>query len=290
MEFFIQQLANGIMGGSIYVLITLGLVLILSMMHVVNFAHGQVAMIGAYIVLFLQNALPLGFWPNFVITAIMVGVIGFVLEKAVFREARIKKLPLMVAGMASIGLSMVLEELIVIFFGRSPASVREAFGTTPIELGFLNMSLMRLVIPLIMIIAVVALFYFLSKVKMGRALRAVAQDPEAASLQGINVDLAMSIGFIISCVLASVAGSCLAQMMPMTPYMGMNLSLKAFSIIVVGGMMSLPGAIVASFIMGIGEALVGGYAGGGYQEMFFFAAMVVILLIKREGLFGSSAR
>jgi branched-chain amino acid transport system permease protein len=290
MEFFVQQLANGVMAGSIYVMITLGLVLVLSMMDVVNFAHGQIAMVGAYIILFVQNASGMDFWPSLVITIIMVGIIGFIIEKGVIRQTRIRKLPIMIAALATIGLSMILEELIVIAFGRNPESVTNAFGRTPVEIGFLSMSLMRIIIPAIMVVAVLLLLYFLYRVKMGRGLRAVAQDADAASLQGINVDLAMSVGFIISCCLASLAGACLAQMIPITPYMGMTYSLKAFSIIVVGGMMSLPGAIVTSFIMGIGEAMMGGYVGGGYQEVFFFAAMVIILIIRRDGLFGSTIR
>jgi branched-chain amino acid transport system permease protein len=290
MQFFTQQLANGIMLGSIYVLITLGLVIILSMMDIVNFAHGQLAIVGAYCILFLQNALKLSFLPGLVVAALMVAVIGFVIEKGVVRPTRVKKLPLLTAGIATIGLAMILEETIGIIYGRSPQAVSAPFGTNPIALGYVQMSLMRLLIPPLMAVVVAALLFFLYRVKLGRGLRAVAQDADAASLQGINVDAAMSIGFVISCCLASLAGTFLAQMMSVTPYMGTTFSLKGFSIIVVGGMTSLLGAIAASFILGIGESLVGAYAGGGYQEMFFFAAMVIILLIRPSGLMGRGVR
>jgi len=135
---------------------------------------------------------------------------------------------------------------------------------------------------------VAGLILFLYKNRVGRSLRAVSQDSEAASLIGINVDNALSIGFMVSVALAAIAGAFLAQMMPIDPYMGLTMSLKGFAIIIVGGMMSLRGAILAGFILGIGEVMVSGYIGSSYKELFFFAAMVLVLLVKPSGLFGSA--
>jgi branched-chain amino acid transport system permease protein len=182
---------------------------------------------------------------------------------------------------------MVVEEVMVLLFGMNPKSIQTAFGTQSITIGFLQLSMMRLLIPILVVVLVILLMLFLYKTYTGKALRAVAQDSEAAALQGINVDSAMTLGFVISCGLAALAGTFLAQMMPVDPYMGLQISLKGFAIIIVGGMMSMWGAIVASYLLGIGEVLVSGYIGANYKDIFFFGAMVLILLIRPSGIFGS---
>jgi branched-chain amino acid transport system permease protein len=274
--------------GSIYVLIALGLVLILSMMDLVNFSHGQLVMVGGYIILLWMNVCGVNFFVGILLTFASMGVISFVIEKVVIRPTRLNKLPLLIAGIATVGLAMVIEEVMVLIFGMNPISIQAAFGTQSIRIGFLRLSLMRLLIPILVIFLVVALMLFLYKTYWGKSLRAVAQDNEAAALQGINVDATMTLGFVISCCLASLAGTLIAQMMPLDPYMGLQISLKGFAIIIVGGMMSLWGAIIASYLLGIGEVLISGYLGANYKEIFFFGAMVLILLIEPSGLFGES--
>ena len=288
MEFFVQQLANGIMMGSIYVLIALGLVLILSMMDLVNFSHGQMVMVGGYIILLLMNVWQVHFFIGIFLTFVSIAVIAFVIEKLVIRPTRLNKLPLLIAGIATVGLAMVIEEVMVFLFGMNPRAIREAFGTQSISIGYLRLSMMRLLIPALVIFLVIGLMLFLYKTYTGKSLRAVAQDSEAAALQGINVDAAMTLGFVISCGLASLAGTFIAQMMPLDPYVGLQMSLKGFAIIIVGGMMSLWGAIMASYLLGIGEVLISGYLGAHYKEIFFFGAMVLILIIKPSGLLGGS--
>jgi len=287
-EFFAQQLANGVMIGSIYVLIALGLVIILSMMDIVNFAHGQLAMLGAYVILNFMNHLGVNFWFGLLIAMAIISVLAFVIEKGVIRPTRMRKLPLLIAGIATVGLAMVIEEVAVLLFGRTQQTIQAPFGAQSINLGVIQLSTMRLLIPILVLVLVAGLILFLYKNRVGRSLRAVSQDSEAASLIGINVDNALSIGFMVSVALAAIAGAFLAQMMPIDPYMGLTMSLKGFAIIIVGGMMSLRGAILAGFILGIGEVMVSGYIGSSYKELFFFAAMVLVLLVKPSGLFGSA--
>jgi len=175
-------------------------------------------------------------------------------------------------------------------FGRTSQSVFDPFGANPVSLGIIQLSLIRLLIPFFAAAVIVLLMFFLYRTKIGRALRAVSQDSEASALQGINVDDMLSIGFIISVGLAGVAGVFLAQMRPTDPYMGLIISLKGFAIIIVGGMMSLPGAITAAYLLGIGEVMVTAYVGANWADLFFFAAMVLVLLIRPTGIFGSYAR
>jgi len=290
MELFLQQLANGVMMGSIYVLIALGLVLILSMMDVVNFAHGQVGMLGAYVILVAMNVLGVNIFVGLFLTFAAIGMLAFFIEKGIIRPNRIKKLPLLIGGIATVGLAMVLEEIAVLIFSRNPQSVIAPFGAERIVLGVIQLSLMRFLIPFLVAVILVILMLYLYKTNRGRSMRAVAQDSEAVALLGINVDSTINIGFIISCCLASLAGAFLAQMMPINPYMGLVMTLKGFAIIIVGGMMSLAGAIVAGYALGIGEVMVSGYIGESFKDLFFFAAMVVVLLIRPSGIFGSSIK
>jgi branched-chain amino acid transport system permease protein len=290
MDFFLQQLANGIMMGSIYVLIAMGLVIILSMMDIVNFAHGQLAMLGAYITILIMNIYGASFFVSIIVGFLALGVIAYAIEKGIIRPTRKKKLPLLIAGIATVGLALVVEEIATMLFGRTSQSVFDPFGANPVSLGIIQLSLIRLLIPFFAAAVIVLLMFFLYRTKIGRALRAVSQDSEASALQGINVDDMLSIGFIISVGLAGVAGVFLAQMRPIDPYMGLIISLKGFAIIIVGGMMSLPGAITAAYLLGIGEVMVTAYVGANWADLFFFAAMVLVLLIRPTGIFGSYAR
>lgn len=290
MEFLLQQLANGIMMGSIYALIALGLVLILSMMDIVNFAHGQLAMLGAYVTLFIMNLYGVNFFFSILVAFAAIGIVAYLIEKGIVRPTRRKKLPLLIAGIATVGLALVVEEVAVVLFGRTAQSVQQPFGSEPVRLGAIQLSLIRLLIPFFVAVLVVLLMLFLYRTKVGRALRAVSQDSEAASMQGINVDNMLSIGFVISCGLAALAGTFVAQMRPLDPYMGLVMSLKGFAIIIVGGMMSLWGAIAAAFLLGIGEVMVSGYIGTNWADLFFFGAMVLVLLIRPSGIFGGSLK
>ena len=286
MEFFVQQLANGVMMGSIYCLLVVGLVIILSMMDIVNFAHGQLAKLAGYITIFAMNRLGLNFLLTILICVIVMAIIAFGLEKAVIRPARKKKLPLLIAGIATVGMALALEEIAAIAFGRNQESVFAPWGGESVRLGFIQTSLIRLIIPLIVVVLVAGLFLFLFRTRVGKALRAVSQDSEATALQGINVDNILSIGFMLSVGLAALAGTLLAQMRSMDPYMGVAISNKGFAIIIVGGMMSLPGAIAAAFLLGIGEVMVSGYVGANWADLFFFGMMVIVLLVRPNGLFG----
>jgi branched-chain amino acid transport system permease protein len=286
LEFFVQQMANGVMMGAIYCLLVVGLVIILSMMDIVNFAHGQLAMLAGYITIFAMNRLGLNFLLTILVCVVVMAIIAFGLEKAVIRPARKKKLPLLIAGIATVGMALALEEIAAIFFGRNQESVIAPWGGESVRLGPIQTSLIRLLIPVIVAALVAGLFLFLFRTRLGKALRAVSQDPEATALQGINVDLILSIGFMLSVALAAFAGALLAQMRSMDPYMGVAISNKGFAIIIVGGMMSLPGAIAAAFLLGIGEVMVSGYIGANWADLFFFGMMVIVLLVRPNGLFG----
>jgi branched-chain amino acid transport system permease protein len=286
LEFFVQQMANGVMMGAIYCLLVVGLVIILSMMDIVNFAHGQLAMLAGYITIFAMNRLGLNFLFTILACVAVMAIIAFGLEKAVIRPARKKKLPLLIAGIATVGMALALEEIAAIFFGRTQESVVSPWGGESVRLGPIQTSLIRLIIPLIVAVLVAGLFLFLYRTRVGKALRAVSQDAEATALQGINVDNILSIGFMLSVALAAFAGTLLAQMRSMDPYMGVAISNKAFAIIIVGGMMSLPGAIAAAFLLGVGEVMVSGYIGANWADLFFFGMMVIVLLVRPNGLFG----
>jgi branched-chain amino acid transport system permease protein len=286
MEVLIQQLVNGFLMGSIYVLIALGMVIILNVLHVINFAHGQFAMIGAFLAFFLMSLYNVNFFLVLIAAFIVGGAISFVYERLVCRPSRLKKQPMLVAGIATVGVAIVLDEIACLLFGTDDRMLRVPFGGHPIVIGDIQFSLLRLLIPVLGLSLMALTMLFIYKTKTGASLRAIAQEPEAASLVGIDADKAMSLAFFLSCGLAAVAGAFFTQMIPIDAYMGLPLSLRAFAILTVGGLMSLPGAIATSYILGIGEALVSGYIGAAWKDIFFFGIMVLILLIRPKGLFG----
>lgn len=286
MELLVQQLANGLMTGSIYVMVALGIIITLNVLHVANLAHGAFVMLGGFVTYFLMSLYGINFFVALIVSFIVVGIFSVVVEKLVVRPCRLKGLSILVASVALVGVAFTIDEVASLLWGLDSRMVPVPFGGQPIIIWGIHLSVLRLVIPFIGIVSIILLVLFIYKTKMGRALRAVAQEQEAASLVGINIDNTMSLGFAISCGLAAVGGGLLVQMIPIYTHIGLALIFKIFAIVIIGGLTSLPGAIATGYLLGIGEAMVSGYIGTGYRELFFFAAMMLILVIRPSGLLG----
>lgn len=286
MELFVQQFVNGVMMGSVYALLAMGLVLVMVVQRIANFAHGQYAMFGAFVCLFLMNLYSTNFFISLIASVIAVGILAFVISKLMLHPMVTGAIPFINAAIAMCALALVFDEIAAFTIGIDVHMVSSPFGRQPIIIGDVRMSLLRFLIPFIGAALIILLMLFIYKTKTGAALRAVAQDMRAASFLGIDVETIMLIGFIISCGLAAVAGVLIAQMRPIMCLMGMPLSFKGFAIIIVGGITSLPGAILASYILGIGESLIAGYVGTAWQDLFFFGALFLILVLKPSGLLG----
>lgn len=284
MSLFIQQVLNGIMLGSVYSLVALGLTLEYGILHIPNFAHGVLYMAGAYVTFLLATAVGLNFWLAMIIAMIVLGLIGILIERLVYR-------PLMLEShlssfIAAIGLIFIFVDGALNIFGpdfkRFPPTHTQAFHMLGVTI-----TLQRIIIIGVTVILIVLLHLFIKKTIMGATIEATAQDREGAQLMGINVKRVRMIVFALGSALAAAAAALIAPIHLVHPGMGGPVILKAFVIIILGGMGSMPGAIIGGFIMGLVESLSGGYISTSYNEVFAFGVLVIVLTIRPTGLFGA---
>jgi branched-chain amino acid transport system permease protein len=284
MSLFVQQVLNGIMLGSVYSLVALGLTLEYGILHIPNFAHGVLYMAGAYVTFLLATAMGLNFWLAMLIAMIVLGLIGILIERLVYR-------PLMLEShlssfIAAIGLIFIFVDGALNIFGpdfkRFPPTHTQAFHILGVTI-----TLQRIIIIGVTVILIVLLHLFIKKTIMGATIEATAQDREGAQLMGINVKRVRMIVFALGSALAAAAAALIAPIHLVHPGMGGPVILKAFVIIILGGMGSMPGAIIGGFIMGLVESLSGGYISTSYNEVFAFGVLVIVLTIRPTGLFGA---
>lgn len=279
---FLQTCINGLILGSLYLLVALGLTLIFSIMGVINFAHGEIFMLGGFTTFFLRDYYGVNFFLCLAITMGILAAFGILIERILFRPLRGEALNLLVI---SLGLSIVLQNLALIFWGPEEQSYLIGFQGV-IKVFGMVFSKERLVAFIISAVLVAALYLFIGRTKNGKALQAVAQDPEAAALQGININRINAMTFAIGCALAAAAGSTMGPIFLVSPFMGMMPVVKAFIIIMLGGLGSIMGAVAGGLILGIAESFGATYLGATFQNMVGFILLMSLLIFKPLGLFG----
>ena len=283
MDLLFQQLFNGVMLGSTYAIVALGLTLVYGILQIPNFAHGHMYMLGAYVCFFLITVFGLGYWPALVATAILLAVAGIVLERLAYSPLR--KQPHISSFISALGALIVLENGVIALWGPQGQRIPNPYPGI-IEVFGITMSQQRLLVIAAAVVMIVLLQLFIKKTTLGSTIEAVAQNQEGAKLVGINVKLVSSLTFAISTGLAAIAACLVAPIFMISPSMGAMLGMKAFVIVILGGLGSVPGAIVGGLILGLIEALGGGYLSAAYKDVFAFGALVLILAIKPTGLFG----
>lgn len=283
MDVFLQQVLNGLTLGGIYGLVALGLTLVYGILHVPNFAHGGFYMIGAFVAFQAMVAWSWGYWAAMLTAAIAVAVLGIVSERLIFHPLR-KASPLH-PKIASIGLLLFLEAGAQALWGADFQRMPTPY-TSIVEMGGITAPAQRLLIIGAAFALMVALHLFLTRTITGATIIAMAQNREGASMVGIDANRVSMLTFAISGVLAAVAATLYAPINLVYPAMGHLVITKAFVIIILGGMGSIPGAIVGGYLLGLIEALGGGYISAAYKDVFAFGALILILSIKPTGLFG----
>ena len=193
---------------------------------------------------------------------------------------------MLVASTAMLGVALIIDEIARRLWGVDTRMILTGFGSQSIVIGGVYFTVLRLTIFLTSLLGIALLLLFIYRTKLGKSLRAIAQDIEASALVGINVDSGMRVGFFISAGLGAVAGALMAQMIPIYFNMGLPIMFRSAAIVVVGGITSISGCLVAGFILAMVEALVTGYLGAEYRDLFFFGALVLILLVRPAGLMG----
>jgi branched-chain amino acid transport system permease protein len=283
MDLFFQQVFNGVMLGSTYAIVALGLTLVFGILHIPNFAHGHLYMLGAYVSFFLITYFGFGFWTALILATLCLGLVGVVVERVVYRP--LKDQPHINSFISAIGALMILENGVMAIWGPQGQRIPNPYPD-PIELFGIVMSTQRVLLIVVTLVLIGLLQLFIKRTTMGSTIEAVAQDPEGAMLVGINVNRVSSMTFAISTATAATAACMVAPIFMISPSMGVLLGLKAFIICILGGLGSVPGAILGGVILGMLEALGGGYISAAYKDVYAFGALILILAVKPTGLFG----
>ncbi|MEC5292382.1 branched-chain amino acid ABC transporter permease [Aurantimonas sp. C2-6-R+9] len=287
MDLLLQTGLNAIYAASYMSLVAVGLVLIFGVMGVINFAHGELFMAGAYAVVALYADLAVPFPIAVAAGLVFVGILGLAMERALFRPLRDNPLGGLVA---SIGFLMVLQAAAVLLFGVRMEHVPPVTQDVIIFFERVRFPVQRLYVVIAAIVLLTALWLFLKKTRFGWALRASAQDPEAAALQGIAINQTARIAMFIGAALAGVAGALSAPLVSVNPYMGHSVIITAFIVIIVGGVGSLEGAVVAAVAYAFIHTFVTTFWDGVIADIVGLGLMLLVLIVKPTGLFGTVDR
>ncbi|HZN73739.1 MAG TPA: branched-chain amino acid ABC transporter permease [Micromonosporaceae bacterium] len=282
MQVTIQTFIGGMSLGAIYALVAMGFSLVYRTMGLVNFAHGNVVMVGAYLAstFFLSTRLP--FALAMVVAIGATGVVGVVIERAL-RPLENKDFDLMLIG--TIGFGIVLEALAIIIWGATGHAVPSPVPVPPLDILGVRVRTYDLMVLGIAAAATAALMLFLQRTKRGAAMQAVAMDHEAATAVGIHVGRSNAIAFVIGAALAALAGGLVGPMLYVNPSMGGSLGIKGFAGAVLGGFGSIPGAIIGGLVIGVLDSFAAGHFQG-YSELVLFVVFTVIIMIRPTGIFG----
>lgn len=294
MSEFLQQLLNGLFLGAIYGLIALGYSMIYGVLRFINFAHGDVFMLGAFAAFYFagDSLLGLGVAGGILILFLAMAVCaisGVVIEKLAYRPLRNR--PKLTVLITAIGVSLFLEFGGQLVFGARPKSFPDIFPKAIINFadGSLTVTSTQIIVLVVTAVLLLALSYLVMKTKLGMAMRAISTNPQAAALMGVNIDTVISFTFAIGSALAAAGGVLYAlTYTQITPLMGVMPGLKAFVAAVLGGIGNLTGAVLGALILGIVEALVGGSSFSTYRDAIAFALLILILLFRPGGLMGSA--
>jgi branched-chain amino acid transport system permease protein len=283
----LEQAVNGLMIGSIYVLIALGMVLIYGVMHVLNFAHGVLFMVGGYLCHFFFTRLTGSYAAAVLLSMAALAAIGVAIERGVFRllQGNLRN-----QVIASLGLILGIENLVIALWGPNALQMRTPATEHLVSLGELRFPLQHLMIIAITAIVVAAMFAFLKWSKLGTALRATSQDRDAARVVGIPVEKVDIASFALGTTLAALGGALVGPLFLVFPQMGDAPMVKGLAGILLGGMGSVPGAVIGGMIIGIAESVSTLFLPTDYRDSIAFAIMVMILLVRPRGLFGVRVR
>ena len=282
---FIEQLINGLRTGSIYALIAIGYTMVYGIAKMINFAHGDIIMVGAYALYFSISVLGLPVPAALLLTVIVCSVLGVLIEKIAYKPLR-KAQPLAVL-ITAIGMSFFLQSSSLLMFGSTPIPFQSVIPNENIKVGPVIISSITLVTLVVTAVAMILLTLFINKTKLGSAMRAVSEDKGAAELMGINVNSTITMTFAIGSALAAVAGILyISQYQSMKPTLGALPGIKAFVAAVLGGIGSIPGAMLGGILLGLIESVSKAYISTELADAIVFGVLIVVLLFRPSGLLG----
>ncbi len=281
---FLQQLANGITIGMIYTLMAVGLTVIFGILRVGNFAQGEFYMLGAFVAFFMVSSFFMNYFLAILISLVGVALLAAVVERLAIRPLQGRSHAALIVS--TIGASIFLENLMLLLLGATPKTIPSPYSRAQVVFWGIHMTEQRILILLVSIGIILVVHLFIKRTKTGMAMRAVAKDPDTAALMGIDVNRVYAYAFAIGGGLAAVAGALLGPIFVVSPSMGNLMVIKAFVVLILGGMGYVPGAVFAGILLGITESLTAGFVSTEYKDAIGYAIMLLVLLFRPEGLFG----
>ncbi|MGD0883369.1 MAG: branched-chain amino acid ABC transporter permease [Thermodesulfovibrionales bacterium] len=294
---FFQQCLNGLTVGGVYDLMALGYTMVYGILELINFAHGEIYMLGAYLgILFFgfftaigltSYSITLSLTLTFVLSVVFCSSYGFTMEKIAYRPLR--NAPRLSPLISAIGMSIFLQNYVMLTQGATDKVFPHLFGTSGFSLLHARVTYLQTIIVSVSFLLMVFLHLFVTRTRMGKAMRAVAQDKLMAALLGIDIDIIISLTFVIGSGLAAVAGIMIALYYGLVNYsIGYIAGIKAFTAAVVGGIGSIPGAMFGGVFLGFVESMGASYISSEYKDAYAFIVLIVVLLIKPSGIFGKT--
>ena len=286
---FLNQILNGLSTGGMYALVAVGYTMVYGIAKMINFAHGEIIMVGAYIAYVATTLMGLPWYLSVLLAVAGCALLGVVTEKVAYK-------PLRNSGglsvlITAIGVSYLLQNIFLVLFGSAAKTFPSYIPAGSVNFLGLTMSYVSLLSLVLTAVCTISLLLFINKTKFGKAMRAVSEDKGAAELMGINVDSTISLTFAIGSALAAVAGIIYGMSYSLiNPYIGAMLGIKAFISAVLGGIGSIPGAMVGGLVIGVAEAFTIAYISSTVSDAVVFGILIFILLVKPAGLFGKNIR
>src|SRR6266581_4497876 len=266
-----QHVVNGLILGGGYALMGIGLTLIFGIMRVVNFAHGEFFMLGAFFLFTLFSLWGVNFFVASFLAVLGVGLVGAVVERLVLRRLRLQ--PIEIPMLAMVALSVIIQNAAILLWDPSPKTIKHVFSPVPLTLGPIHVVSIRLFAGAMAVALIVGSHLFIQKTRLGRAMRATFQDTDMARLAGVDVDKIYMFTFAFGAALAGASGALLA-------------AVKSFAVVIMGGLGDCLGAIVGGLLLGVAESLGAGYISSGYKDAIGFVLIILLLLWRPQGLFG----
>ena len=289
---FLQQIVNGLTVGAVYALIALGYTMVYGIIELINFAHGEIYMIGAYIGTICAALLLAWGFPTTValplallVAAALTGIYGLSAERFAYRPLR--KAGRLAPLISALGLSIFFQQLVLLTQGAKDKVFPAAITSSGFSLGTVRIAFVQVAILAVAAVLMVTLHLFVQRTRMGRAMRCTAQDPTMAALVGVPVNRVITLTFVLGSSLAAVAGVLVVLYYGKVNYLsGYTAGLKAFTAAVLGGIGSIPGAMVGGISLGVVEGLAAGYIGGEYKDIVAFVILIIVLIVRPQGLLG----
>lgn len=289
MWLFFQHLINGLNVGSIYALIALGYTMVYGIVKLINFAHGDILMMGSYVAFISIAVFNLPLWAVLIVSMLCCALAGVLIDRVAYKPLR--NAPRISALITAIGVSFFLENLFLAIFDPEPRKMPDLVTLEPLHIGELRLTWETIITLALSLLCMVLLEFFVKQTKTGKAMRAVSEDKSAAQLMGINVNRTISITFAIGSALGAVGGVLYSMAYPqIEPYMGIMPGLKAFVAAVLGGIGIIPGAMIGGVVMGLVESFTRAYISTRWADGVVFMILILVLLFKPTGILGKNVR